>query len=180
MTVSDESSAGPHDPTPSVIFEPLYDDVPIPIRTTGGSAGYDLRAYLKARCVKTRHGSTGELRTLPITGATVTLEPQDIALIPTGFRACLPAGYEAQIRLRSSIAFRRGLIIPNAPATIDADYPDEWLVMVKNDTLSSVQIAHGERIAQAVLNRFAPLPWRQGTVEITTDRIGGLGSTGTS
>ena len=108
----------------------------------------------------------------------LVLGPGDTALVPTGFKARVPPGYEAQVRIRSSIAFNRGLILPNAPGTIDADYPDEWLIMLKNDSAHSATIQHGERIAQIVLGRFAVLPWTDGTVEISTDRQGGLGSTG--
>jgi dUTP pyrophosphatase len=84
------------------------------------------------------------------------------------------------MRLRSSIAFSRGLVMPNAPGTIDADYPDEWLAMLRNAGDAPATIAHGERIAQVVLARYATLEWREGEVAITSSRRGGLGSTGTS
>ncbi len=165
---------------PPVVFEPLHDDVGPPERRTGGSAGYDVRAYIHDRLVKLRRGDTGEARTVRCTDNTLVLEPHDIALVPTGFKARLPTGFEAQIRLRSSMAFERGLLIPNAPATIDADYPDEWFVMIKNDAPRPARIAHGERIAQAVLCPYSVLRWTEGTVHATTDRAGGLGSTGTT
>jgi dUTP pyrophosphatase len=106
------------------------------------------------------------------------LEPGDVALVPTGFKARVPDGFEAQVRIRSSMAFKRGLILPNAPGTIDADYPDAWLVMIKTDSPRTSQIEPGERIAQVVLHEFATLSWMQGTVGQSTDRTGGLGSTG--
>ena len=80
----------------------------------------------------------------------LTLDPGDVALVPTGFKASVPVGFEAQVRIRSSMAFKRGLFLPNAPGTIDADYPDEWLIMVKNDSAQSVVIEHGERLAQVI------------------------------
>ena len=86
--------------------------------------------------------------------AALVLEPGEVALVPTGFRARLPTGFEAQIRIRSSAAFKKGLTIPNAPGTIDADYPDEWLVMIRNSGGAAARIEHGERIAQAVLARY--------------------------
>ena len=98
--------------------------------------------------------------------------------MPLGFRARLPDGYEAQIRIRSSVALKKGLTLPNAPGTIDADYPDEWLVMVRNSGTQRAHIEHGERIAQVVLARYAALEWRAGSVKRSTDRSGGLGSTG--
>jgi dUTP pyrophosphatase len=108
----------------------------------------------------------------------VTLHPGERALIPLGFKARLPEGYEAQIRPRSGASFKKGLEIPNAPGTIDADFPDEWMVIVRNGTASAMRIAHGERIAQAVLQRFEVLEWTTGTVGVTTERGGGFGSTG--
>jgi dUTPase len=71
-------------------------------------------------------------------------------------------------------------MIPNSPATIDADYPDEWMVLVRN--LSSTEplvIANGERIAQMVVARHESPEFVEGVVGATTDRKGGLGSTGT-
>lgn len=159
-----------------VTFDPLHDGVPIPARATSESAGYDLRAWLRGRRVKVG-GVRSEEREIGDAG-TLHLAPGEIALVPLGFRARLPAGYEAQVRIRSSIAFRKGLTIPNAPGTIDADYPDEWMVMIANSSPRNVTIEHGERIAQAVLARYEVLDWALGEVGVRTERIGGVGSTG--
>jgi len=162
---------------PHVVFEPLFDGVTPPTRATAGAAGYDVRAHLLDRAVRTwRQGAECIVAATP-QGA-FTLEPGDVALVPLGFRARLPEGYEAQVRLRSSIAFRRGLVLPNAPGTIDADYPDEWLVMVRNVSPDRVTIEHGERLAQVILHRYASLDWTTGSVARSTDRTGGIGSTG--
>ena len=162
----------------TVVFEPLHADVVVPSRETDGSAGYDVRAYLDGRDVRMRLGGTGELSEVPAKEGHITLDPGDVALVPTGFKARVPTGFEAQVRIRSSMAFKRGLILPNAPGTIDADYPDEWLIMVKNISAQPVSIEHGERLAQVVLNRFEVAPWIEGEVGVTTDRKGGFGSTG--
>jgi len=161
----------------AVIFEALHDDLVPPERATFGAAGYDLRAYLRGRRVRVSTGEAEEERAVTDAGE-LDLEPGVTALIPLGFRARLPRGFEAQIRIRSSVAFRRGLMIPNAPGTIDSDYPDEWMVMLRNDSTRTVTLSHGERIAQAVLHRFSVLPWTEGAVAQTTDRKGGFGSTG--
>ncbi len=163
-----------------IVFEPMFPDLIPPSRETSGSAGYDVRAHLMGRCVKVRNGGTGEMVEVRAESGRLSLEPGDIALIPTGFKARVPQGFEAQVRIRSSMAFRRGLILPNAPGTIDADYPDEWLIMVKNDSLQTVTLEHGERIAQVILNRYEVLPWVEGDVGIITEREGGFGSTGSA
>jgi dUTP pyrophosphatase len=165
---------------PQIVFEPLHDDVSPPCRETAGAAGYDVRAYLTGRSVVVILGATGERRDVGVENGRLELDPGDVALVPTGFKARVPNGYEAQVRIRSSMAFKRGLILPNAPGTIDADYPDEWLVMIKNDSPRTSQIEHGERIAQVVLHEFSTLSWTRGTVGRSTDRTGGLGSTGSA
>ena len=63
----------------------------------------------------------------------VTIEPGAVDLIGTGLHFVLMPYYEAQIRLRSSWGLK-GLIIPNAPGTIDEDYRGEIKVMLKNIT----------------------------------------------
>lgn len=162
-----------------IVFEALHDGVDPPARQTALSAGYDLRAYLRSRSVRVVRGTTGEETSVAANGA-LRLEPGDVALVPTGFRALVPPGYEAQVRMRSSMAFRRGLILPNAPGTIDADYPEEWLIMMKNDSPRPVVIEHGERIAQVVISPHAAPAWVAGSVRPPTDRTGGFGSTGSA
>jgi dUTP pyrophosphatase len=163
--------------TPTITYETLHPDVPTPSRATREAAGYDVCAYLIGRVVRISDGSHVRDRASDNTHR-LHLEPGEVALVPLGFKARLPDGYEAQVRIRSSIAFKRGLIIPNGPGTIDADYPDEWMVMLKNDSPREVVIAHGERIAQIVLARYAVLDWTPGSVGLSTDRQGGIGSTG--
>jgi dUTP pyrophosphatase len=168
--------------TERVVFEALAPDVQVPSRSTEQSAGYDVRAYLARGSVKIYRGARSEITSEPPEagpeGPRVVLQPGDRALVPTGFRARLPEGFEAQIRMRSSLAWKRGLIVPNSPGTVDADYPDEWFVLVLNAALKPVTIEHGERIAQIVLNRYEVAEWVPGAVEVSTDRVGGLGSTG--
>ena len=164
----------------AVVIELLHDDAQPPRRATEGSAGYDLFAYLNARMVECSDGARrwtvpseereGNWRVLLAQGA--------MALIPLGFKARLPNGYEAQIRPRSGAAFKKGLGIPNAPGTVDSDFPEEWRVIVRNTTEHPVEIAHGERIAQMVLHRYEVLPFVTGTVGVSTERTSGFGSTG--
>lgn len=167
--------------TPAAIrFEALHEGVSVPSRATSQSAGYDLQAWLLGTRPRVNSGALiterEPLRT--DAGVVLELEPGEIALVPLGFRARLPDGYEAQVRPRSGTSFRKGLTIPNAPGTIDADFPDEWMVLVKNSSDTAVRIAHGERIAQAVLHRYEVLEWAAAEVGTSTERTGGFGSTG--
>jgi dUTP pyrophosphatase len=162
------------------VIERLHDDVVLPMRATAGSAGYDVRAYLARRSVKHSDGAAqGERPATEEAGEWgVTLAPGEMALIPLGFRTRLPVGIEAQVRPRSGQAFKHALTIPNAPGTVDADYAEEWMVIVRNDAPIARRIVHGERIAQVVFARYAEVTLREGPVRRSTERAGGFGSTG--
>lgn len=170
-----------NDDRSAILFEPLHDDVQPPTRATANSAGYDLRAFLMGsptirlslagrqyEGTPQRAGDSAELELLP----------GERAIIPLGFRASLPPGYEAQIRPRSGTSFKTSLAIANAPGTIDPDYNGEWGVLVRNDGSQPIFIAHGERIAQMVISRYEVLEFEEGEVRRSTDRDGGFGSTG--
>ncbi len=164
----------------TILFEGLHPGVEPPQRGTAGSAGYDLAAYLAERQVRVwRDGVMREHPAVADNGSfTLTLKPGEKALVPLGFKAKLPDGYEAQIRPRSGTSVKTDLVIANAPGTVDADYPDEWCVPVKNGGLGILVITHGDRIAQMVLSKFEVLGFSAGSVAQTTDRAGGFGSTG--
>lgn len=168
------------DITDSVTIERLHDDVVIPSRATAGSAGYDLRAYLKGRRVTHSDGMRQEARDAVEQGGewVISLEPGEMALIPLGFRSRMPHGMEAQVRPRSGQVFRHALTVPNSPGTVDADYAEEWMVIVRNDSPAARSIAHGERIAQVVFARHEMPALREEAVSRTTERAGGFGSTG--
>lgn len=165
----------------SIIFESLHPDVLPPRRGTAGSAGHDLAACLDGRSVRVFRDGVMREEAAFGSGAEATLElaPGEKALVPLGFKARLPHGYEAQIRPRSGTSVKTDLVIANAPGTVDADFPDEWCVPVKNGGRHPLRIRHGERIAQMVLAKFEVLDFAAGTVTPSTDRAGGFGSTGT-
>ena len=175
-----DSGARVDEPELRAVIERLHDDVVLPARATSGSAGYDLRAYLKRRSVRCSDGVQQVERTATEQENEwgVTLATGEMALVPLGFRTRLPHGIEAQIRPRSGQAFKHALTIPNAPGTVDADYAEEWMVIVRNDAPVPRRIVHGERIAQAVFARHAALELREGMVQRSTERSGGFGSTG--
>ena len=134
-------------------------DLPLPSYATAGAAGMDLRACLP--------------------DGDITLEPGNITLIPTGFAVEIPQGTEMQIRPRSGLAVKHGLMIPNSPGTVDEDYRGPIKVALLNAGTDPFTIGHGDRIAQAVI---APVLKPQ-IMEVTslseTDRgVGGFGSTG--
>lgn len=110
----------------------------------------------------------------------VTIAPGEIRLIPCGFYMAVPVGYEAQVRPRSGLAIRHGLIVPNAPGTIDADYRGEVCVILGNIAREKFVVRRGMRIAQMVI---APVIRarieRVQTLDETKRGEGGFGHTGT-
>lgn len=161
-----------------VVYEKLHDDVVMPKPATKLSAGMDVSAYLYGRTVKVFNSDNTE-QEMYVDEALV-LFPGQRAAIPLGFKARLPEGWEAQVRTRSGLALKSDTVVANSPGTIDADYPGEWMVILRNGSDAPVKITHGTRVAQVVLVQLSQqLEWVDGSVTQTTDRSGGFGSTGT-
>jgi len=130
----------------------------LPAYETAHAAGMDLRADLEA---------------------TVTLNPMERKLIPTGLFIELPEGFEAQIRPRSGLAFKHGIGIVNSPGTIDADYRGEIKVLLINFSQEPFEINTGDRIAQMIIARYERVNWEEVEILTETSRgAGGYGHTG--
>jgi dUTP pyrophosphatase len=126
---------------------------------TAGSAGADLRAFLRG---------------------SLTLAPGERAAVPTGLRIELPPGYEAQVRPRSGLALSAGISCLNSPGTIDADYRGEIRVILINLGAESVTIADGDRIAQVIVAPVSRARFERAPSLGETGRgSAGFGSTGT-
>jgi dUTP pyrophosphatase len=110
----------------------------------------------------------------------ITLQPLERTLVPTGLFLELPQGYEAQIRPRSGLAAKRGLTMLNSPGTIDSDYRGEIKCIVVNLSNEPQTIEPGERIAQMVVAKFEQITWQPAeNLEDSSRGTGGFGSTGT-
>jgi dUTP pyrophosphatase len=133
---------------------------PLPEYQTPLSAGLDLRANINEPIV---------------------LQPLERKLIGTGLFLELPAGFEAQIRPRSGLAYKYGLSVLNTPGTIDADYRGEVKVLLVNLSNEIFTVEDGERIAQMVVAKHEQIKWQPVEILSDTDRgSGGYGSTGKS
>lgn len=130
----------------------------VPKYETAGSAGMDLKADLKT---------------------SVTLNPMERQLIPTGLFIELPIGYEAQVRARSGLFIKYGITLINAIGTVDSDYRGELKVPLVNLGNEPFVIKHGERIAQLVVTKHDIVQWEIVERLEDTDRgSGGFGHTG--
>ena len=109
----------------------------------------------------------------------LTLDPGAWAAIGTGLGIEIPAGYEAQVRPRSGLAFKHGVTVLNAPGTIDSDYRGEVKVLLINNGKTPFEVQVEDRIAQLVI-----APVVQATIELVTSLestergAGGFGHTG--
>jgi dUTP pyrophosphatase len=110
----------------------------------------------------------------------VTLNPLERKLIPTGLYISLPAGFEAQVRPRSGLALKKGITVLNTPGTIDADYRGEICVILVNLSNEPFVVENGERIAQMVVAKHERVEWQEVEVLDESKRgAGGFGHTGT-
>ena len=135
----------------------IYDAIPLPVRATAGSAGYDF-------CLPDE----------------ISLEAGQGALIPTGIRAKIADGWVLNIYPRSGLGFKFRLQLDNTVGIIDADYynaANEGHIMVKvtNDGRhgKTLSLERGKGFAQGVFLPFGI------TVDDDADgeRVGGFGST---
>ncbi len=133
---------------------------PLPAFTTSLSAGVDLRAFLEK---------------------SITIQPGERKLVPTGIYMQLPDGYEAQIRPRSGLAIKNGITVLNSPGTIDADYRGEVMVILINHSDESFVINSGDRICQMVIAKYEQFEWTNVDSLDDSDRgSGGFGHSGIS
>jgi dUTP pyrophosphatase len=138
---------------------PHSEGLALPSYATAGAAGMDLLAAVQAPTV---------------------LAPGARTLVPTGLAIALPPGFELQIRPRSGLALKNGIILPNSPGTIDEDYRGELQVIVMNAGTEPFTIERGMRIAQAVLAPVVRAAWTEvAELDETQRGAGGFGSTGT-
>ncbi len=138
---------------------PHAEGLPLPAYATPGAAGMDLLAAV---------------------ATPVVIDPGERALIPTGLAIALPPGFEMQVRPRSGLALRNGIILPNSPGTIDEDYRGEVQVIVLNAGDAAFTVERGMRIAQAIVAPVVRAVLQEvDELDDTARSTGGFGSTGT-
>lgn len=141
-----------------VAIKRLHDDAKHPIYQTEHAAGMDLEALINEP---------------------ITLKPHERVIIPTGIAIALPHGYEAQIRARSGMAAKFGVVPANGIGTIDADYRGEIGVVLLNTSNEDFVVEPGMRIAQMVIAKYETVEWDEvEELDETALGAGGYGSTG--
>jgi dUTP pyrophosphatase len=141
-------------------------------KATIGASGYDVRCAL---------------------GCEREINPGERWKISTGLYLAMSIGIEAQVRSRSGLSLNHGVVVLNAPGTIDSDYRDEVGVVLINLGKIPYTVKPGDRIAQIVFapvypdchyyvgdskSEFYPTRVPDKTMLSQTHRTGGFGSTG--
>ena len=134
---------------------------PVPTYQTPGAAGADIRAMLG--------------------GKDLVIHPGERVLVPTGLAMEIPPGFEIQVRPRSGLSYKTGLMVLNTPGTIDSDYRGEVKIILGNLGQNDEIIKHGDRIAQLVFAACLQAQFTEVSVLGQTERgVGGFGHTGQS
>lgn len=140
-------------------FKKLDERAIIPEYKTTGSAGFDLQVLIDSKKEILKKG--------------------EIKLFKTGLAMALPNGYEAQVRSRSGLSLKNGIIVLNAPGTVDSDYRGEIGIIAMNCGNEDFIVENGMRLAQMIIAKY-----EKADIEVvdnldeTERNSGGFGSTG--
>lgn len=132
-----------------------HNSTKLPIKATHGSAGYDVYADMKEDII---------------------VEPGRTYLIPTGIHVGMPENYECQVRGRSGLALKHGIVA--VFGTVDSDYSDEVQVMLYNISKVNFTVERGMRVGQLIFNRLSRYQIERSEFPLKQTKHSGFGSTG--
>lgn len=130
----------------------------LPERSTKCSAGYDIYCPLITE-----------------------IQPHSLGMVRTGIKAQFPEDMVLKLYNRSSNPRKKGVFLANGVGIVDADYygnPDndgEIGFMFYNFTDEVVVFNAGDKLGQGVFENYYTVDDEE---DITTERVGGFGSTG--
>ena len=116
-----------------VYFKKLDKDATLPKRTNETDIGYDVTSI-----------------------DVVVIKPGETVMVQTGLSVELPKNTEIQVRPRSGMAKKYGIMVTNSPGTIDTGYRGPCNVLLTNTGKEVYPIAKGDRIAQFVITTKMP------------------------
>lgn len=130
----------------------------MPIKSTSGSLGLDLRVKLDSE--------------------DIVLNPLETTKLKAGFSISIPDGYHAKIVSRSGMS-SKGIVVTNAPGIIDSDYSGEICILLTNIGKQPFKLENKTRVAQMFFEKNINAEFLHVTSLKQTDRgCGGFGSTG--
>ena len=170
----------------------VSDMASLPLKGSQCSACFDLCACFHESSVKCVNSQLErfviEVDNFEGEDASILVYPEDTVLIPTGLIFCMPETHHMKVYSRSGNAFKKNLIVVNAPGIIDHDYTLETYVLLKNISSVPVKIKHGMRVAQCEVCptnstyfheiNESEFGYFMKSVSEKSERDGGIGSTG--
>jgi len=130
----------------------------MPVRSTAGALGLDLKAKLDSD--------------------EILLNPLETTKIKAGFSIGIPDGYHAKIVSRSGMS-SKGIIVTNAPGIIDSDYSGEICILLTNIGKQPFKLENKTRVAQMFVEKNIDIEFVHVNKLKETERgAGGFGSTG--
>lgn len=110
----------------------------------------------------------------------LTLQPGDRAMIPTGLKMSCDANHYLAFYPRSGNALKRGLTLINCTGIGDRDYSDEYYITLANNSKQPQTISNGDKVAQMIVRYYADVDIceRLELPQVHSNRAGGFGSTG--
>lgn len=110
----------------------------LPEYHTAGAAAFDVQANIDAP---------------------ITLGSLERAVVPTGLFVRVPDGHEMQVRSRSGLPAKHGIMVGNSPGTVDSDYRGELQIILINVSPETYTVQDGDRIAQVVVAPVDRVEW---------------------
>lgn len=163
----------------------VCDKAQLPQRATEQASCYDIQSCLHGEIAVYYKGGKGvkSIDEDDDSGVQrIVVRPRERVAVPTGFILNIPEGYEVKLYARSGLSLKNGISLSNSVGVIDCDYKDELYVTVINNSDDVFILKDGMRIAQFEMVKKSPFDIAETTTKpvATTDRKGGLGSTGTT
>ena len=115
-------------PQLSLGYTKLHPDAVEPIYNYESDSGFDLHSTEK-----------------------IIVPPFGRVLVPTGISLDIQDGFEVQVRSKSGLALKQGLMCLNSPGTVDNGYTGEVKAIIFNTNQDPFTITKGMKVAQAVL-----------------------------
>lgn len=157
-----EPSINPPTPDLSVMIVRLPHACETPQSQTAGSAAMDLPAAIAPALEK-------------------SIEPEEVAMIPTGLCIAIPSGYAGLVLPRSGLSIDQRMTLANTPGLIDSDFRGEIKLCLMNEGKETFRYVRGDRLAQLLVVPVARVAWEEvGKLPETARGTGGWGSTGIS
>lgn len=155
--------------------------VSLPKFATGQAACFDLSFNSAGKSSYTGYNAYNSNFTRTLNDGKIVMMPGDRIMVPTGLILDIPEGHSVRVHARSGMSLKQGLVLANAEGVIDSDYIQELFVLLTNISENAQTISNGERIAQAELIKSVEYVISESITKPypKTDRIGGMGSTGT-